>query len=115
VGGGPAGLSSALVLARCRRTVIVIDAGNPRNSASHGIHGFLTRDGILPSEFRSMARQEVEHYGVRLLSDTVMSAMHNDDGFHLTLRSGGSVLARKVLLATGVEDRLPEIPDVMLY
>jgi thioredoxin reductase len=115
VGGGPAGLSSALVLARCRRRVVVIDAGNPRNSASHGIHGFLTRDGTLPAEFLRVAREEVESYGVRLLSDTAISAERDDDGFIVTLRSGGKVVARKILLATGVVDRLPEIPDIRLY
>lgn len=115
VGGGPAGLSSALVLARCRRRVVVVDAGNPRNAASHGIHGFLTRDGTRPSEFLDIARAELQRYDVTLVNDTVMSATPGDGRFSLALRSAKHILSRKVLLATGVVDRLPQLPDIGLY
>jgi thioredoxin reductase len=115
VGGGPAGLSSALVLGRCRRRVVVVDAGNPRNSASHGIHGFLTRDGTEPLAFLRIGRDEVQRYGVTLLSDTVMSAEPAASGFRLLLRSGAEIRSRKILLATGVIDRLPDVPDIPLY
>ena len=74
VGGGPAGLSAALVLGRCRRKVLVCDAGNPRNAASTAMHGFLSRDGVNPAEFLAMARKEVMGYGVEIREETVMAA-----------------------------------------
>jgi thioredoxin reductase len=95
--------------------VIVIDAGNPRNSASDAIHGFLTRDGATPAEFLATAREEVAAYGVALLADTVMSATPAEGGFRLALRSGTSLTSRKILLATGVVDRLPEVAGLELY
>ena len=110
VGGGPAGLSAALVLGRCRRRVLVCDAGQPRNSASHGLHGFLTRDGIKPSEFLEIARQQLQPYDtVELRQTEVTSAKRLPEGFELTLTSGESVSARKLLLATGVVDELPAL------
>src|SRR4051794_27764000 len=64
VGGGPAGLNAALVLGRCRRRVLVVDAGRPRNAASRAMHGYLGHDGINPHEFLSLGRSEVARYGV---------------------------------------------------
>src|SRR5687768_7612451 len=110
VGGGPAGLSAALVLGRCRRRVLVCDAGRPRNAASHGLHGFLTRDGIKPSEFLEIARQQLRPYDtVELKQTEVTSARRLANGFELTLANGESVSARKLLLATGVVDELPAL------
>ncbi len=75
VGGGPAGLSAALVLGRCCRRVLVCDDGQPRNRASKALHGFLTRDGIAPSEFLQLARQQLQRYeNVQLLDSS--------DGYH---------------------------------
>ena len=64
VGGGPAGLSAALMLGRCRRRVLVLDLGQPRNRRSHALHGYLTRDGIPPAEFTARGREELATYGV---------------------------------------------------
>src|SRR3954463_5309132 len=74
VGGGPAGLGAALVLGRCRRRVLVCDGGRPRNAASRAIHGYLTRDGIPPPEFRRLGREEIARYGVEFLEAEVDSA-----------------------------------------
>jgi thioredoxin reductase len=69
VGGGPAGLSAALILARCRRRVVVVDAGEPRNAAARQFHGFLSRDGASPHELLKAGRAELAHYGVELIDD----------------------------------------------
>jgi thioredoxin reductase len=109
VGGGAAGLSAALVLARARRRVVVVDAGSPRNAPAAHMQGFLSRDGLPPSELLAIGRAEVAGYGVELIGDQV------DDlrpGFTAQLRGGDVVSARKVLMATGVDDELPDIPGV---
>ena len=109
VGGGPAGLSAATILGRCCRSVLVVDAGDPRNSRSRGVHGFLTRDGILPAELLTIARRQLERYPVELLEGTVMSAETTREGFRLKLLDGAELESRKLLLATGLVDRLPSI------
>ena len=108
VGGGPAGLSAALILGRCRRRVLVCDVGKPRNFASHGLHGFLTRDGIEPAELLRIGREQLEPYGVEMILREVTDAAVAPDGFRITLGDGRVVSARKLLLASGVVDRLPE-------
>src|SRR5687767_12578983 len=85
VGGGPAGSSAALVLGRCCRKVLVIDAGNPRNIHTHAVHGFLTRDGIHPSELRAFSREQLEPYGVEIREGTVMDIEPQDGRFCVTL------------------------------
>ena len=122
VGGGPAGLSAALVLGRCRRRVLVCDARQPRNAASHGLHLFLTRDGIKPAEFLSIAREQLQPYPtVELREGLVTKASRLDDGFELVLtdprnagngKEGQRVVGRKLLLATGVVDELPNIEGI---
>ena len=108
VGGGPAGLSAALVLGRCRRSVLVCDSGRPRNAASHGLHGFITRDGIEPKDFLRIGREQLKPYEtVELREATVVSAAREDERFVLTLADGGKLSSRKLLLATGVVDDLP--------
>jgi thioredoxin reductase len=109
VGGGPAGLSAALVLGRCRRKVLVCDAGNPRNAASTAMHGFLSRDGVNPAEFLAMARKEVMGYGVEIREETVMAAGGCETGFNVILLDNRQLRARKLLIATGVVDRVPSI------
>ncbi|MEK6283322.1 MAG: NAD(P)/FAD-dependent oxidoreductase [Acidobacteriota bacterium] len=110
VGGGPAGLSAALVLGRCRRRVLICDAGHPRNASSRGLHGFITRDGIEPDKFLEIAREQLRPYKtVESRQIEVTSANRVQNGFELTLSSGETVSARKLLLATGVVDELPEI------
>lgn len=110
VGGGPAGLSAALVLGRCRRRVLLCDSGQPRNAVSHSLHGFLTRDGIAPAEFLRVAREQLHPYEtVELCHAKVTGATKLNDYFALTLSDGREVSSRKLLLATGVIDDLPEI------
>jgi thioredoxin reductase len=111
VGAGPAGLSAALMLGRCRRSVLLCDTGHPRNYASHALHGYLTRDGIPPPEFLAIGRQELERYpSVEFRHVAVTDARCRKDArFDVTLASGDLVVARKLLLATGVIDNLPAI------
>src|SRR2546423_14120258 len=111
VGAGPAGLSAALILGRSRRRVLVCDAGHPRNAVTHAVHGFLTRDGIVPAEFLQLAREQLRPYEtVVLLQTTVTDAVRLPTHFELTLRDGRHISSRKLLLATGVVDDLPKIP-----
>jgi len=107
VGGGPAGLSAALLLGRCCRRVLLCDAGTPRNARAAGVHAFLTRDGADPLEFRRLGRAEVARYDVEVRDVTVVDARRVDGGFEVDLEGGGQVRARKLLLATGVVDQVP--------
>ena len=109
-GAGPAGLSAALVLGRSRRRVLVCDNGSPRDALSHGLHGYLTRDGIKPDDFLRIGREQLEQYEtVRFKGTEVIDAQHPADHFEVTLGDGEKVTSRKLLLATGVVDELPEI------
>jgi thioredoxin reductase len=113
VGGGPAGLSAALVLGRCRRSVLLCDAGKPRNWASHALHGYLTRDGIDPAEFRAIGRRELQRYETVELREIGATAAECRDGrFFVTLADRSEVSARKLLIATGVLDNVPDIPGM---
>jgi thioredoxin reductase len=114
VGAGPAGLSAALMLGRCRRTVLICDNGRPRNAASRGLHGYLTRDGIDPSEFRAIGRQELRRYDTVELRDIAATdAQCQPNGeFRVTLADGDFARSRKLLVATGVCDNLPDIPGM---
>jgi thioredoxin reductase len=109
IGGGPAGLSAALVLGRCRRRVLVCDAGRPRNAAAREIHGYLSRDGCSPLELLRIGREELRPYGVELRDVTVSDVAVAGDGFDVHLENGERISTRKVLIATGVRDHLPEI------
>lgn len=111
VGAGPAGLSAALMLGRCRRSVLVCDTGRPRNAASAALHGYLTRDGVPPSEFLTLARRELAQYDTVALRDVEVTGAEcrADSLFEVTLASGERLQARRLLLATGVVDNLPTI------
>ena len=109
IGGGAAGLSAALVLGRARRRVAVVDAGRPRNAPAAHMQGFLSRDGMPPADFLAAGRAEVAGYGVELVADRVTSA---ETGFAVRLAGGRVLSARRVLVATGVHDELPDIPGV---
>jgi thioredoxin reductase len=123
VGGGPAGLSAALVLGRCRKRVLVVDAGRPRNAASRAMHGYLSRDGIDPHEFLRLGRAEVDRYGVEFLDAEVDDARVLSPGespgspgsFEIRIADGRKLRARKLLLATGVRDVLPDIEGAATY
>lgn len=111
VGGGPAGLNAALVLGRCRRNVLLFDDGQPRNAVSHALHGFLSRDGIPPSQLRSIAYEQLANYpSVSIDEDRVVDVAYTDKVFLVTTRDGRQFFARKLLLAAGVVDELPEQP-----
>jgi len=111
VGAGPAGLSAALMLGRCRRHVLVCDTRHPRNAASVALHGFLSRDGIPPLELLEISRQQFRRYDtVELRHVKVTDAHALDGGFVAKLSDGTQLRCRKLLLATGVVDNLPTIP-----
>ena len=109
IGGGPAGLSAALVLGRARRRVAVVDAGMPRNAPAAHMQGFLSRDGMAPADLLAAGRIEVAGYGVELIDDQVSAI---EPGFAIGLAGGQALKARRVLVATGVRDELPDIPGV---
>jgi thioredoxin reductase len=109
VGGGAAGLSAALVLGRTRRQIAVVDAGAPRNAPAAHMQGFLSRDGMPPRDLLAAGRAEVIGYGVELLEDRVDTI---DTGFSVRLASGDVLKARRILIATGIRDELPEITGV---
>lgn len=109
VGGGPAGLSAALVLSRARRTVAVIDAGEPRNAAASRMHGFLSRDGMAPSALLASGRDEIARYGATSIDGSVEAI---EPGFTVRLASGAVLGARRILIASGLRDELPDIPGV---
>ncbi|SFS53149.1 NAD(P)/FAD-dependent oxidoreductase [Paenibacillus sp. 453mf] len=109
VGGGPAGLNAALVLGRARKSVLVIDAEEPRNRVTRHSHGFLTRDGITPHEFRRVAKEQIEAYpNVTFTTDTAISAGGADGDFTITTEKGTTYHSKKLLLAIGKRDlKLP--------
>jgi thioredoxin reductase len=114
VGAGPAGLSAALILGRCRRSVLVCDTGRPRNAASLALHGYLTRDGIPPNEFLALGRRDLDKYDTVRLTSVGAAAAECEAGgrFKVTLEDGEVVISRKLLIATGVVDNLPEIDGI---
>ena len=113
VGGGPAGLNAAIVLGRSRRKVLVFDFKQQRNRASHGMHNYLTRDGILPLDFLDMAHKELKKYGVQLKHKKIIRAGKNaDDLFEVCEESGKLHLTKKLLIATGLKDNLPDIEGI---
>src|SRR4051794_2474530 len=107
-GGGPAGLSAALMLGRCRRRVLLCDLGEPRNRRSHALHGYLTRDGIAPGQLNALGREELHTYGIELRHAGVTDAKWGTDRFHVTVGADAED-ARFLLLATGVVDDLPAV------
>ena len=109
VGGGPAGLSAALMLGRCRRRVLLCDLGTPRNRRSSALHGYLTRDGVAPREFNDLGRRELPQYGIEVRGVGVTDARWTDGHYSVSLGDGGEERARYLLIATGVVDDLPGI------
>ena len=111
VGAGTAGLSAALVLGRSGRKVLVLDGGGPRNAPADASHGFFTRDGVHPGEMLRIGREQLEAYpDVEYRSGRATDASGTDGAFELALEDGEVVAARKLVLATGVLDELPERP-----
>ncbi len=112
IGGGAAGLSGAVALARSRRTVLLLDAGDSRNTPAGHVHNFLTRDGASPAEIYTAGRAEVRGYGGRFESGLATAIRREGAGFVVDVDGRGTVQARRVLIATGARDELPEIPGL---
>jgi thioredoxin reductase len=117
IGGGAAGLSAALVLARARRRVAVVDSGEPRNAPAAHMQGFLGSDGLPPTELLAAGRKEVSGYGGRVISGTVtrIEPLPSGDGlpqFDVSVDEGPPLRARRLVFATGLRDELPDIPGV---
>jgi thioredoxin reductase len=118
IGGGAAGLNGALMLARSRRSVVVIDSGSPRNAPAEAMHGFIVLDGTPPFEILRRGREQVRQYGGRVVSGEVVSAQSaapSADGdlrFTVTLADGRGITARRILVATGLTDVLPQVPGL---
>jgi thioredoxin reductase len=117
VGGGAAGLSAALVLSRARRSVVVIDAGQPRNAPAAHMHGFLGSDGLPPADLLGAGRREILGYGAKLVSGTatVITSTETGEGvprFEVTLDDGTAIAARRILVSTGLRDDVPDIPGL---
>jgi thioredoxin reductase len=114
VGAGPAGLSAALVLGRACRTVLLFDQDLGRNRFTRKLHGFITREGTPPLEFRRMAREDLKHFdNVRHeVMQIVRAARINDGGFDVFTADGRSFTSRRLLLATGVMDNIPDSPGI---
>jgi thioredoxin reductase (NADPH) len=111
IGGGPAGLTAAIWLARYLHSVVLIDSGDPRNWETRGVNGFLGLPHICPPELRAHGREECRRYGVELIDDVVVSANKNDDDdFTIELLEGESLRSRRVLLAIGIRDIWPDVP-----
>lgn len=110
VGGGAAGLSAGLVLSRARRRVLVVDAGVPRNAPAAHMQGFLSRDGMPPSDLLTIGRDEVTSYGGEIVVDAVTEVRSKpSEGFDVLLSSGRRLLARRLLVTTGLQDVLPDV------
>lgn len=113
IGGGPAGLSAALTLGRARKDVLVLDEGSPRNAVTGESHGFLTRDGIKPGEFRRIAREQISVYPtVSFVEDTVVTVGGEDGHFRMETGNGGIFTSKKLLFAAGMKDRPVPIPGL---
>jgi thioredoxin reductase len=112
VGGGAAGLSGALALARARRRVLVVDAGAPRNAPAGHVHNYLGREGTAPTDLLAIGREEVAGYGGEIVTGQVVSAERGTERFQVHFADGTWVSARRLLVTTGLVDELPDIPGV---
>jgi len=111
IGGGPAGLNAAVVLGRCRRSVLVFDTGQYRNRWSHGMHNYLTRDHVPPAAFLKICHEELKKYGVQIIHKKIVRAERDGDSHFEVCDSEGQIYhCRKLLVATGLTDNLPTLP-----
>jgi thioredoxin reductase len=115
IGGGPAGLTCGIFLGRYRRRVLIIDEGHPRNYATREIHGFLGQHGIPPAELLARGRAEAEASGVEFRNGRATKVERNGDLFDVTTTDDDTLRARRVVLAYGIRDTLPDIPEVESY
>ncbi|MEH6943204.1 NAD(P)/FAD-dependent oxidoreductase [Bacillus sp. JJ722] len=110
IGGGPAGMTASLVLGRARRKIILFDDNKPRNAVTKESHGFLTRDGVKPSELKKIAHEELSNYPTVILKKTeVVQISKKEKLFSIETIEGGVYSARKIIFATGIKEVLPNI------
>ena len=112
IGGGAAGLSAAVTLSRALRSVVVIDAGAPRNAPAQGVHGFLSREGMSPLALLAVGRSEAESYGATIIGGEATAVRRTAEGFEVVLTDGRKMVGRRLLLTTGLVDGLPAIPGL---
>ncbi|MFI1993559.1 methyltransferase domain-containing protein [Actinoplanes sp. NPDC020271] len=115
IGGGAAGLSGAVTLARSRRSVLVIDRGDPRNAPAGHVHNLLGREGVPPAQLYAAGRAEVAGYGGEVRDGTAEHAERVDGGFLVTLAGGERVRGRRLLVTTGLVDELPDVPGLAAH
>ena len=116
IGGGPAGLNAALILGRARKDVILIDDNNPRNAVTQESHGFITRDGIKPKEFKEIAHKELGRYpSVMYTKRKVTSVIRNNSLFELVTSDNELYQSKTIIISTGLKDVLPRIENISDY
>jgi thioredoxin reductase len=118
LGAGPAGLNASLVLGRARRNIALFDNGTNRNKVTHASHGFITRDGIKPEEFKSIALNELRNYpSVQFFERTVEQIVKQKSNqlFKLVTSEGEEYFSEKIILATGVQEVYPSVQDIKSY
>lgn len=112
IGAGGAGAAASLQLGRVRRSVVVVDAGQPRNAPAKHMHGYVGHDGRSPGEFLAIAHAELAAYGIEIVNGQVVSVVDDGDRVACTTAGGDVFLARRVVLASGLTDVVPDIPGV---
>lgn len=112
IGGGPAGLNAAIVLGRSRRRVLICDSGKPRNIKAKFMHGYLSRDGIKPLEFLRLGTEELKQYDVEKRQMEISQVVPLEEGFELVNAEGEKLCSKKILLATGITDNIPQLDGI---
>ncbi len=112
IGGGPAGLNAAMILGRSRRKVLLFDSGKPRNRWATSMNGFLSSDGVNPRDFIKKGREELEKYHVQIINRSVETATYSKGQYVVDDEDGNVYHSRKLLLATGLKDALPEVEGI---